>query len=353
MVDEAHGTILDDRPELTVEPAGRSLLVWLARLRTALQKPPRLWQEVVLLTIGWGLYALIQHDVPFRAEHAVGRGRTLLELEHSWHIDALHPLNRWLPHIRPLAVFANYYYVAMHFLVPIGVLLWLILRHVDRYRPERRVFVIMSLVGLAVFWFAPTAPPRLVPGAHVIDTVARFHTIGAYDSGATKQAADEYASMPSLHFAWALWCATTMWRVARHPAVRYGWFLYPVLTGFDILATGNHFVLDIPAGAAALLLGYLISWASSRSARSLDWVAISAAYEQDDGHGGPDDDDRPPQRLGGHPPAEMRADLCPDDRTDGDDRGRHPGDVRDRDEQHGADEVRDRGEDVLEGVDPL
>ncbi|HEX3815896.1 MAG TPA: phosphatase PAP2 family protein [Mycobacteriales bacterium] len=244
-------------------------------MRRALQRPPRLWQEAALLVLGFGLYSMIQDDVPLQAHAAYDRGRTLLDLEQRWHIDLLHPLNRALPKFEPLAVLANYYYVAMHFMVPICILLWLIFRHVDRYRAERRAFVLMALIGLAVFWFAPTAPPRLIPGSGVLDTVSHFHTIGSYESGPTKVAADQFASMPSLHFAFALWCAITMFRTAKHRGVRYGWLVYPVLTGLDVLATGNHYVLDLPAGAAALGLGYLISYAASRWARRLDSVPLS------------------------------------------------------------------------------
>jgi len=262
---------------VSAQPQASRLLVWLAAIRRSLQRPPRLWQEAVLLTLGFGLYSIIQKDVPLHPQAAYDRGRTLLNLERRWHIDLAHPLNHALPKIHWLTVLANYYYVAMHFGVPIFVLLWLIFRHIDRYRAERRSFVIMALVGLAVFWFAPTAPPRLIPGSGVLDTVSHFHTIGSYENGATKHAADQFASMPSLHFAFALWCAITVFRVGKHRIVRYGWFIYPALTGLDVLATGNHYVLDIPAGAAALGLGYLLSWASSRWARRLDRIPLPAA----------------------------------------------------------------------------
>lgn len=260
-------------PENRALPAG-DLTVLLARIRRVLQRPPRLWQEVILLAVGFGLYSLIQKDVPLQADAAYDRGRALLELEQRWHIDLQHPLNAALVKSYHLTVLANYYYVALHFMVPIGILLWLIFRHRDRYRAERRSFVLMALIGLAVFWFAPTAPPRLIPSADVIDTVSKYHTIGSYESGATKHAADQFASMPSLHFAFALWVAITMFRLARHRWVRYAWCIYPVLTGLDVLATGNHYLLDLPAGAAALGLGYLISYGCTRWAQQLDHVSL-------------------------------------------------------------------------------
>ena len=55
--------------------------------------------------------------------------------------------------------------------------------------------------------------------------------------------------MPSLHIAWALWCTLAVWRMTRARWVRAAARLYPCLTALAVLATGNHFVLDVLAGA--------------------------------------------------------------------------------------------------------
>lgn len=261
---------LDDPAPAQRERPSSRLRTAFARLHEATRQPPRWWQETVLLLIGFGLYQLIQDKVPLHGGDAVARGRTLLETEDRWHIDWLHPMNAWLGAHRYLAMAANYYYVALHFTVPIGIMVWLLVRHRNHYRTERRALLLMLLLALAVFWFAPTAPPRLVPGSYVLDTLSYFHTIGGYSSGPTKHAADQFASMPSEHLAFALWCAVTMFRRARSSLVRHGWFLYPAMTSADVLATGNHYVFDLLAGAAALGLGYLLSMLSSVLARRLD-----------------------------------------------------------------------------------
>src|SRR5215467_13530028 len=95
-------------PDQRTLPASDFMVV-LARIRRALQRPPRLWQEAILLALGFGLYSLIQDDVPLQAHAAYDRGRTLLNLEHRWHIDLLHPLNHALPKFHTLTVLANYY----------------------------------------------------------------------------------------------------------------------------------------------------------------------------------------------------------------------------------------------------
>lgn len=43
--------------------------------------------------------------------------------------------------------------------------------------------------------------------------------------------------MPSLHVAWALWCAATLIRSARRPAVRLLGLFYPTLTTLVVLGT--------------------------------------------------------------------------------------------------------------------
>ncbi|MHB8234824.1 MAG: phosphatase PAP2 family protein, partial [Solirubrobacteraceae bacterium] len=72
--------------------------------------------------------------------------------------------------------------------------------------------------------------------------------------GALASAANQLAAMPSLHMAWAGWCTLALWRGSKRPLVRVLAAIYPCLTAFAVLATGNHFLLDIVAGLVALAL---------------------------------------------------------------------------------------------------
>jgi hypothetical protein len=60
------------------------------------------------------------------------------------------------------------------------------------------------------------------------------------------------AAMPSMHVAWTTWCAYAVWSALRERAPRSAWlvWLFPTATGFVVLVTGHHFVLDILAGVA-------------------------------------------------------------------------------------------------------
>ncbi len=159
----------------------------------------------------------------------------------------------------------NTYYGGTHFLVPAAVLAWLLLRHPEQYARARTALAVTTAVAFVCFWLYPVAPPRLLPaGFGFVDTL-RAGGSGHLESGLINTAGDQYASMPSLHVAWAFWCALALYPAARHWALRALAIAYPVLTTLVVVATGNHFFLDAVAGA---MLACLVWAVVSRAART-------------------------------------------------------------------------------------
>ncbi|PZS22472.1 MAG: hypothetical protein DLM54_02885, partial [Acidimicrobiales bacterium] len=104
--------------------------------------------------------------------------------------------------------------------------------------------------------------PRMLPAAHVSDVVADANVIGAWHATSLASHANQLAAMPSLHMAWAAWCALVLWRVLRHGDNRstaWAAWSYPLLTAVVVMATGNHFLLDLVAGLATLALATWVS----------------------------------------------------------------------------------------------
>jgi hypothetical protein len=66
---------------------------------------------------------------------------------------------------------------------------------------------------------------------------------------------NQYAAMPSLHVAWATWCALAVRPVVRRRWVRMLFFAYPLVTLFAVVVTANHYWLDGLGGLVALGLG--------------------------------------------------------------------------------------------------
>jgi membrane-associated phospholipid phosphatase len=108
---------------------------------------------------------------------------------------------------------------------------------------------VTTAVGFVCFWLLPVAPPRLLPGSFGIVDTMRATGTGHVESTLISTAGDQYASMPSLHVAWAVWCALALYPVLRHRALRVLVAAYPVMTTLVVVATGNHYLLDAAAGA--------------------------------------------------------------------------------------------------------
>jgi hypothetical protein len=96
----------------------------------------------------------------------------------------------------------------------------------------------------------------MLPG--FVDVVASTHAIGSWHTGALASAANQYAAMPSLHIAWAVWCTVVVWCISSRTWSRALAVLYPFLTAFAVLSTGNHFVLDVLGGLVTIAVSLLI-----------------------------------------------------------------------------------------------
>lgn len=218
--------------------------------------PPKWWQEIGAIAIVYYLYSLVRNRVPSHEVAAFNRARSILTFEGHLHLNVERSLNLFVAHHSWLAYISDYYYATLHFVVTIGVLVWLYVKHPMRYRPIRTVLLITNLVALIGFWFVSVAPPRMMHG--FVDTVVKFHTWGSLASPGLAKESNQFAAMPSLHIGWSLWCALAIVSLARRRWVRVLGALYPVTTLLVILGTGNHFVLDAAGGVVTLLIAIVL-----------------------------------------------------------------------------------------------
>ena len=226
--------------------------VWRRVGRRADGRSP-LWIELAIIVWLFWLYDVINNLAPLRQALAIRNAQGIISFERSLHIDVERTLNRWLASHHLLATPAVYYYFFAHGVVTFGVLVWLWLRRPARYPRLRAQLVIVNLIAFVVFWRYPLAPPRMFPRLGYQDVVAAAHAVVSWRSAALVHNADQLAAMPSLHIAWASWSGWAVWQVCRRPAVRVVAVAYPLLTAVIVVATGNHYVLDVLAGGAALL----------------------------------------------------------------------------------------------------
>jgi hypothetical protein len=245
-------------------PRGRA-----ARRSQASAKRTRLWGELVVVAwLAW-VYDAVSNLAPLRLHVALAHAAGVLRLERALHLNPELALNRWLAAHHTLGLIASDYYDNAHFVVTLGLLGWLWYRRADIYRPLRNVLVAINVIGLLVFWLYPLAPPRMLASIGFQDVIATTHAFGSWHTGALASAANQLAAMPSLHVAWAVWCGLVLWRCSPRATLRALALLYPCLTAVAVLATGNHFLLDVIAGAlttalAAMLLETAELWGAGR-----------------------------------------------------------------------------------------
>ncbi|MDW6063325.1 phosphatase PAP2 family protein [Streptomyces sp. FXJ1.4098] len=229
----------------------------LDRLRTP--RRPRLWFEIALVAVSYWTYSLIRNAVPEQRHEALRNAGWIWEWEHQLGMAFEHGVNHAVDSVGWLIVGMNYYYATLHFIVTLGVLLWLYRWHPGRYAATRLVLFATTGVALLGYYFFPLAPPRLMAGGNFIDTVVAHDTWGSMASGNLANMSNQYAAMPSMHIGWSLWCGVTIAVLARPVWVKALGLLYPAATLVVIVATANHFWLDAVGGVICLSFGFTLS----------------------------------------------------------------------------------------------
>lgn len=227
----------------------------------ALKRPTWWIQVLIIVGFAWA-YDEVRTLHGNVAAIGLRHGRSVLHLDRILHLNWSEPMNHGLVHHNWLSDVLSGYYVVMHLGMTALtlVVLWV---NGPRYRYHRNVLILLSLIGLAVYWVFPTAPPRLI-GAGFHDTVAATMPFAYH---VETSSANLYAAVPSLHMAWALWGAIALWSITTRWWLRLLEALHPVVTAVTVLATGNHYTLDLAAGIALTGLGYLLYAAAVRLAR--------------------------------------------------------------------------------------
>jgi PAP2 superfamily. len=200
------------------------------------------------------------------ADAATANAAALRSIERALHLDVTLAVNRWLVE-HPAVIKPAVYYYRLYYIVIVGVLVWVFVRHPGDYVRVRRVLVVMALLALPVFWALPMSPPRFaVPG--VVDIVAEHDILGGEASHTITAGRNLYSAMPSMHTAWSLWCGYAAWYAlrARHPRLAPLPWLFPLGMAAVVLATGNHYLLDVAGSVTLLLVSIAVASAWDRLA---------------------------------------------------------------------------------------
>jgi membrane-associated phospholipid phosphatase len=110
------------------------------------------------------------------------------------------------------------------------------------------------------------------------DSISRFMGLGTgyIDNGPEKAFVNFYAAVPSMHVCFALMSAWPMAKLVKRRAAKIAWSLYPLLVTFAVVATGNHYFIDVVLGALTAGLAALCAKRLLARARPGQWAFAPA-----------------------------------------------------------------------------
>jgi membrane-associated phospholipid phosphatase len=146
------------------------------------------------------------------------------------------------------------------FMVPHGSLSYLLLRHRERFPRAAAMTYAVFDIGASFYWLAPTAPPWYATSAAagggngepavrrmMVEYGEHFWRDG-WGPLYSVFGGNPLAAMPSLHFATSLMAALLLAEVG--PIAGALGFSYAITLGFALVYLGEHYVVDLLAGAA-------------------------------------------------------------------------------------------------------
>ena len=216
---------------------------------------PRGWRDFgVQLAIWFGFYfsyLAVRHLTDRDAGKAFVNGLRVISFERglTHHLFEL-TVERIADSSSFLLTAAAWTYWNSEFTVIGLTLLWVYLRRHERFRRFRNTILLANLIGLVGFALIPTAPPWMFPGQGFVDGVN-------HSSALLQTLGNPYAAMPSLHAADALIVAWFLVAASRTVWAKILWALWPLWVWFCVVATANHYLLDVLAGIGVAVASLL------------------------------------------------------------------------------------------------
>ena len=229
------------------------------------------WSEVILIGAFYGVYTLVRNQFGSELgasvkEAAEQNAHDVIALERSLHLFGEKGIQDLFIEWDLFIQFWNIFYGFCHFAATISVMVFLFLRHPARYGVQRTILAVTTALALIGFAFYPLMPPRLLNNCggfgaclanySYVDTLVDPGGFWSFNSSTMMEVSNQYAAMPSLHVAWAVWCVAAALPVLGGRWVRLALLAYPWLTLFSVMVTANHYWIDAVGGLAAVAVAY-------------------------------------------------------------------------------------------------
>lgn len=230
------------------------------------------WVEILVLLALYIIYSGIRNkfgSATVSPDHAFTNARRVIALERNLGLYVEETIQDAFLGYRFFLQIWNVFYGTLHFWITGYALIYLFRKQPARYSLWRNTIIFATLLALIGFSWFPLMPPRLLDSCGqfgacasygFVDTLASYGGLWSFDSGAMEQISNQYAAMPSLHFAWAMWTFLVLYPHMKHRWSKVLIAIYPWTTLFAIIVTANHYWLDALGGLVVLGGGYAMAW---------------------------------------------------------------------------------------------
>jgi hypothetical protein len=211
-----------------------------------------LLREVALVAGAMLVYFGVRNLTAGAPDEAFGNAARIVDFERWLGIDWEDAVQASIVGSDFLVMLANWIYIWGHWPVILSTAFVLYLWRRERYYVLRNTLFISGGIGFLFFALIPVAPPRLLE-LGLLDTVSSQSS--SYRALQPPGLTNQYAALPSLHMGWNVAVGVVLFMTTAHLAVRAFAVLSPLAMGFAVVATANHFIVDVAAGVAVMLVG--------------------------------------------------------------------------------------------------
>ncbi|MBD0330636.1 MAG: phosphatase PAP2 family protein [Thermoleophilia bacterium] len=230
-----------------------------------------LLREAMLIACAILLYFAVRNWTAGSADAAFANADRLLRFELAFGLAWEAGIQGAIDGSAALVTLANWVYIWGHWPVILTIAAVLYLARRERYYLLRNAVFASGAIGFLFFALLPVAPPRLLE-LGLVDTVTEQSR--SYRALQPPGLTNQYAAFPSLHAGWNLLVGIVLFGTTRHLLVRAFAVVCPFAMAWAVVATANHFVVDVAAGVAVVVVGLAV--AHALAARARDDLATTA-----------------------------------------------------------------------------
>jgi hypothetical protein len=231
--------------------------------RGAAARWPIFLRDAVLVLAVIGVYFLLRGLAPDRVADSVAVTRRLIAFERALHIFAEPQIQEASIRSHAVKEAANFIYAYLHFPVLAVVGVWLWWRGRDRFLFMRNVMFVSMVIGVIFYYALPAAPPRLMAlhgyDLGFVDTIFGGDTAVSYAQPSLIR--NDYAAIPSFHFGWIALASAAIWVNTSSRALRTLAVLLSAAMTWAIVASANHFFVDMALGGLVVAVSW---WVAAR-----------------------------------------------------------------------------------------